>query len=216
MPALPGYEWIPSLHNYRSVETGRMVSRAAIRDGLEALMDTSAVNMNALTQSLIDGNISLASWQSSMMSEIKSAHVAASALANGGWSSMGPVEWGATGQMIREQYDYLRNFASQIADGTQPLDGRCLVRSDLYGSASNTTYSAMRTRLLTADGFEEEKRVLEDVIDACDDCIEYANEGWQPIGTLPEPGNDSVCLKRCRCEKVYRRVDDSGGWEESE
>jgi hypothetical protein len=151
-----------------------------------------------------------------MMQEIKSAHVAASALANGGWDSMTPSDWGFTGQRIREQYDYLRNFSSQIADGTQPLDGRALVRSDMYGDAANGTYSAMRERAFIADGYEEERRDLEaNDGNNCDGCLEQAAQGWQPIGTL-EPIGSQECTVRCRCEFSYRRRNESGEWEESE
>jgi hypothetical protein len=208
LPSLTGYGWNPTAHRYVDLESGRFVSQATIRDGLENLIDMSALNMNQLTQQLIDQQITLAAWQSGMMTEIKSAHVAASALSQGGWAQMTQSDWGATGQLIKEQYGYLRNFAEEIASGKQALDGRALVRSDMYGDAANTTYSAMRTRLHIADGFNEEKRNLEDSINACDDCVEYANEGWVPIGTLPEPGNDSQCLKRCRCEKEFRRSEE--------
>lgn len=209
-----GYAWNGT--RYYSLTTGRFVSSQTIAEGLQTMMDVSALRMNALTQQLIDGGISLASWQSGMMEQIKNTHVASAALANGGWSQMTPSDWGATGQLIRQQYDYLRNFAREIANGTQQLDGRALVRSDLYADAANTTYWNMTTRGFIEDEWEEEKRALEPGAAHCDDCIEYANEGWQPIGTLPEPGDDSQCLKRCRCEKKYRRKTASGEWEESE
>jgi hypothetical protein len=214
LPILTGFTWNADAKRYRD-ESGKFVSKSTIQDGLENVMDTSALNMNALTQKLIDGNISLASWQSSMMSEIKSAHVAASALANGGWGQMTAVEWGATGQMIREQYDYLRNFSAQIADGTQALDGRALVRSDLYGDSANGTYEKMKTRLFLADGYEEEKAELEPGADHCDGCLDRAAQGWQPIGTLSDIG-DEDCQARDRCTKIYRRMTESGEWEESE
>ena len=217
LPRATGYGWNAVAHRYYDLEAGVFVSRAAVSAGLESVMDVSALRMNALTQRLIDGGISLADWQTGMMQQIKTAHVASAALSNGGWAQMTQSDWGATGQLIKEQYKYLENYAAEIANGTQALDGRALVRSDLYADAANTTYSAMQTRSYTADGFEEERRELE-VKDGgnCDDCIEYANEGWQPIGTLPEPGDDSQCSKRCRCRKIRRRMTETGEWEESE
>jgi hypothetical protein len=215
LPQLTGYGWNAAAHRYYNVETGVFVSNAAVRDGLENMMDLSALNMNALTQSLVDGNISLASWQSSMMDEIKASHVAASALANGGWSQMDASDWGFVGQRIREQYDYLRNFAGQIADGTQALDGRALVRSDLYGDSANTTYEAVKTRLFLSEGYEEERTELEPGADHCDGCLDRAAQGWQPIGTLSEIG-DEDCQARDRCTKIYRRRTETGEWEESE
>jgi len=140
--------------------------------------------------------------ETAMMQEIKTAHVASASLSQGGWAQMTQSDWGATGQMIREQYDYLRNFASQIASGEQALDGRALVRADLYADAVNGTYSKMETRDAIAEGFDEEIRDLESGVDHCDGCIEQAGH-WEPIGTLDEIG-DEECSTRCRCEKRYR------------
>lgn len=196
-----GYAWNGT--RYYSLTTGRFVSSQTIAEGLQAMMDVSALRMNALTQQLIDGGISLASWQSGMMEQIKNTHVASAALANGGWSQMTPSDWGATGQLIRQQYDYLRNFAREIANGTQQLDGRALVRSDLYADAANSTYWQMTSREMLDLGFTEGRRLLEPGVDHCDDCLEYANDGWMPIDEIPEIGN-SQCTTRCRCEIEYR------------
>jgi hypothetical protein len=38
----------------------------------------------------------------------------------------------------------------------------------------------------------------------CDDCREYAGQGWVPIGTLPPPGQMCACHDRCRCYIEYR------------
>lgn len=207
LPAGTGYEWVASLHNYRSLETGRMVSHAAVTEGLEAMMDVSALRMNALTQNLIDGGISLKDWQAGMMTQIKNTHVASAALANGGWANMTQSDWGYAGSLIKEQYKFLNNYAKEIADGTQALDGRALVRSDLYADAANGTHWEVDKRSHLQDGYDEGRRVLEPGADHCDDCLEYASEGWMPIDDIPEIGN-SQCLTRCRCEIEYRRSGD--------
>lgn len=208
LPAGTGYEWVAALHNYRSIETGKIVSRATITEGLEAMLDASAVNMNTLTQSLIDGGISLKDWQAGMMTEIKNTHIASAALSNGGWEQMTPSDWGYTGSLIKEQYKYLDNYAKDISNGTQALDGRALVRSDLYADAANGTYWEVNKRSMLADGYDEGRRVLEAGSDHCDDCEEYASEGWMLIDEIPEIGN-SQCLTRCRCEIEYRRSGES-------
>lgn len=215
LPVATGYEWNAAAHRYVDSVTGRFISNVAIRESLENVMDLSALRMNNVTQKLIDGSASLASWQSEMMQQIKLAHTAAGALAQGGFAQMGSSEWGAVGQLIRTQYDYLRNFSQEIADGKQALDGRALVRSDMYGDSANNTYEAMRQRVMIIDGYEEEKYILEDTISACDGCIERAKEGWQPIGTL-EPIGSQECMTRDRCDVVYRRMSENGEWEESQ
>jgi hypothetical protein len=203
-----GYGWNEAAHRYYDLESGVFVSRATIAEGLQSVMDASALRMNDLTQKLIDGGVSLADWQTGMMTQIKNTNVASAALANGGWGQMTQSDWGATGQLIRDQYDFLRNYAKEIADGTQALDGRALVRSDLYADAANGTFWEMDKRSMLADGYEEGRRVLEPGADHCDDCEGYASEGWMPIDDIPEIGN-SQCLTRCRCEIEYRRSGES-------
>lgn len=199
-PSLTGIGWNGS--RYYDLETGKFVSNAAVREGLESLMDASALNMNTLTQSLIDGSTSLADWQTGMMQQIKITHTASAALSQGGWAQMTQSDWGATGQLIRAQYDYLRNFAAEIASGKQPLDGRALVRADLYADAANGTFAEMGRRDAIEGGFDEEMRELEDTINACDGCIEQAGH-WESIGTL-EPIGSQECSTRCRCEYRFR------------
>ena len=203
LPQATGYGWNEVAHRYYDAETGRFVPQSEIRNALENLIDQSGLNMNALTQSLQDGKISLADWQTGMMREIKLTHTASAALANGGWGQMTQADWGATGQLIREQYDYLRNFAKEIANGTQPFDGRMLVRADMYADASNGTYWEIDKRSHLAQGYDLGRRVLESGADHCDDCLEYASEGWMPIEEIPEIGN-SQCMTRCRCEIEYK------------
>lgn len=201
-PPLTGYGWNGA--RYFDLETGRFVSNAAIRDGLEQMMDVSALRMNALTQQLIDGGISLADWQTGMMQQIKIAHTASAALSQGGWAQMNQSDWGATGQLIRTQYSYLRNFAAEIESGKQPLDGRALVRSDMYADAANGTYEEMNRRSAIGDGMDEEMRELEAKDgNNCDGCLDQAALGWQPIGTL-DPIGAEECGTRCRCTFKFR------------
>lgn len=209
LPAIVGYGWNQTAHRYYDLDTGVFVSKTVIRDSLENLMDLSALKMDALSEKLQAGTISLADWQSGMMQQIKAAHVASSALANGGWAQMTQSDWGYVGSLIKEQYQYLRNFSQQIANGTQPLDGRFMVRTDLYGDAANGTYSQMIRRSMVSEGYDEGRRVLEAGADHCDDCLEYANDGWMPIDEVPEIG-DSQCQVRCRCEIVYRKSTEAG------
>lgn len=214
LPALTGFIWNADAHRYIDSDTGRFVSSSAVRDALENVMDDAALTMNGLSQQLLDGTISLSDWQTGMMSEIKTIHVASTASASGGWAQVTQSQWGAAGQLIREQYDYLRNFASQIASGEQPLDGRVLVRSDMYSDAGRATYEDIRQRGMINLGYEEERYILEDTENACDGCIDRANEGWQPIGTL-EPLGSQECMVRDRCTVEYRRLNEFGEWEEN-
>jgi len=204
---MPDYGWNEAAGRYINLDTGRFISSSNVRDVLESVMEQSALNMNAISQQLIDGNISLASWQSSMMREIKLAHTAAAASANGGWAQMTQSDWGFAGRLIRTQYEHLEKFANQIANGEQALNGQILTRADMYGQAARGTYEAQRQRLEVANGMEEERRILEKDGANCQGCLEQAELGWQPVGTL-DPIGAEECLTNCRCEFEFRKIED--------
>lgn len=205
LPQGTGFGWNAVAHRYYDLTSGQFISNETLAGGLQSMMDASALNMNAVTQKLIDGNISLANWQTAMMTEIKNTNVASAALANGGWAQMTASDWGASGQLIREQYDYLRGYAAEIANGTQALDGRALVRSDLYADAANGTFWEMDKRSHLLDGYDMARRVLEVKDEGnCDGCIEAAAEGWLPIDEVL-PIGDAECMTRCRCSIEYSR-----------
>jgi hypothetical protein len=53
-------------------------------------------------------------------------------------------------------------------------------------------------------GFKEVKRDCRCDKKSCNDCQNWAAMGWQPIGTLPLPGERCQCLFNCRCALDYR------------
>lgn len=218
MPTLnditPLYGWNENLGGtgrYYNLTTGRIVSSSEVRGALEYNITASQAEMHALTEQLISipPTISLEQWRLEMMEQIKIAHTSAAAAARGGWAQMTQSDWGAVGQQIRVQYDYLRNFANEIASGKQPLNGSALVRTDLYGQAARGTYEEIRRRLQKLSGMTEELRKLGEA-DHCEDCISAAGH-WAPIGTLPKIG-DSQCIVNCHCTFHYRKPGGLGGW----
>lgn len=209
------YAWNETAGRYIKISTGRFVPFSDVRDALESVIDQSAIRMNGITQQLIDKQVSLAEWQSVMMEQIKLSHTAAAAASRGGWAQMSQSDWGAAGRMIRDQYEYLRNFADEIASGKQALDGRALVRADLYGDAARGTFEQMRRRYeQQQNGMQEEIRILGEA-DHCPGCLEQAGLGWQPIGTL-DPIGAEECITRCHCTFKYRKVGSNGEWVVSE
>jgi len=204
---MPDYGWNEVAGRYINLDTGQFISSSKVRDALESVMDAANGHMNSLTMDLIGHNISLVQWQSAMMQEIKLAHTAAAASANGGWAQMTQSDWGFAGRLIRTQYEHLEKFANQIANGEQPLDGRALMRANLYGQAPRGTYEAQRQRQeILVNGMEEERRILEKDGANCQGCLDQAELGWQPVGTL-DPIGAEECLTNCRCEFEYRKPD---------
>lgn len=53
-------------------------------------------------------------------------------------------------------------------------------------------------------GYREMIRVPRLDSHTCPDCVIFGERGWQPLGTLPMPGQECRCYDRCRCRIDYR------------
>ena len=128
-------------HRYRDTATGRYISAQTVRRDVARMADTAGRDVaRQLTTALQGGRISLAEWQTGMARAVKNVNYAAVAAASGGVNNMTAVERGRAGHIIREQYAYLRNFAREIENGTQPLDGRALHRAEMYMDAAKGSF----------------------------------------------------------------------------
>lgn len=196
---------------YLDIATDDFIPYSVVRGVLDLVIDGQAVAMNTLSQQLIDGTITTAEWQAGMAENIIDLHIDAVVSARGGLEQMTAADWQQVNEAIREQMEYLDNFASQIRDGKQGLNGQVLVRSDMYADAARGTFEETRTGVRQSEGMQEERRYTEEGVEHCDGCLEQAGLQWQPIGTLL-PIGDADCLTRCHCTKKYRKLDNNGNW----
>jgi hypothetical protein len=153
------YTFDPRIGRYRD-DGGRFVTERTIRDAVDNLADLSSERMAALAQRLQAGSLTLADFQTQMMTETKSAHLAAGIAAHGGREQMAPADYGVIGRRIRDEYAFARQFAEDIASGKQPLDGRLVNRARMYGQAARSTFEAVRRRDERNRGNDEERNVL--------------------------------------------------------
>ncbi len=211
---LSSYGWNDKASRYVNLTTGRFVPSKSVKDELEKVVAKSQSEIKLLSERLVNGDITLAEWQTGMVQQIKLGHTASAAAARGGWAQMTQADWGATGQLVRKQYEYLNKFSSQIESGTMKLDGRFLTRAQMYGQAQRSTYETIKTRYAkVSKGAVEERRVLQPGAEHCEGykdkpgCVELAERGWQPIGTLPRIG-EATCMTNCLC--VFETRDAEG------
>lgn len=198
------YRYNPAAHRYIA-SNGRFVPDSMVRAELDKALQASQKRMRTYSNKLRDGKMTVAEWQTGMMQEIKSTHLNSAALSKGGWGQMTQADYGRVGQQIRTQYDYLRNFANQIASGEQRLDGVFLRRADMYFEAGRGTYHEFERREMAIRGFDEEANILEPTARHCNGCLEQTARGWVPVGSLIRIGA-RACLTRCRCRIQYRNT----------
>lgn len=191
---------------------------AKVHADLEQVMISAAEDMGVASGRLATGQITVEEWRDAMRDGVRRLHTSSTALAQGGFNKISDVGVGRLESRIASELGYLEKFAAQIADGTQRvswidpvtgermIDGRFASRASMYAESGHATMENARRGINAIDGVTHERRVLDDV-ENCDDCVGYALEGWQPIGTLPEIG-DSQCMTNCRCEFEYKTIED--------
>lgn len=163
----------------------------------EAIQPSIAKN----TERFLAGGIDLAEWQKRVAHDLKLAHIIAASLGRGGREKMTFSDWGRVGQRLRSEYRYLTNFANEIALGNLSA-AQIAARAELYVGGVKAAFYAGVTAAQKEDGAEWEQRLLGSG-ESCLDCIAWAAMGRQPVGSLPEPGERSVCGNNCLCRKVY-------------
>lgn len=136
--------------NSTAIETRQQVATYRRRPcgwELDRFVDRAGrASARELTIQLRDGRIALPEWQTAMARAVKNVNYAAVAAASGGVENMTAVERGRAGQIIRQQYAYLRNFAAEIESGKQPLDGRALRRAEMYMQAARGRFTNRSAR----------------------------------------------------------------------
>lgn len=200
------FVWEAATARYRSKATGRFVAESTIRTDMERYNERAVADaIGDITNRLLDGRIDLATWQQRMAAEIKDAHIINLQVGRGGKAVTEFSDYGRAGARLRFQYRKLDDFAKEIQLGDL-TEAQIRNRARMYALAPRTAYYDGLTAAKYAAGYIRERRVLNNA-EHCQSCVTYAALGWQPIGSLPEPGVDSECLTSCKCEKQYEKED---------
>jgi hypothetical protein len=204
---LPGYAYDPKSARYRNLETGRYVARREVLNLLAASTRAYERELRAGVAAFLRGQIDQSTFLARSMDLLKRQYVQNAALGAGGWDRLGAAEYGRLGGRLRSEYGYLRNFAQEIANGEVTLE-QAINRINLYiGHARAEFFVQERDKLPDAEAGAVwvERRILADA-KHCEQCVEYANRGWQYEGVLPLPTEDCDCDGNCRCELERKQV----------
>ena len=206
------YRWEPNAGasgRYRD-ERGRFVASSTVRRELDRYLD-AADPAKALAEALRGRQVSLADWEIAMRRHIKNTHLNAIAMERGGYANMRPQDYGRVGQIVREQYGYLRDFANDIASGKQRLDGTLGVRARLYSQAART--SLYKSKAANMSGGVTHQRSIRSARDSCRQCLDLDRKVFRIDDTsFPLPGQ-RICRANCQCHLEYLRLGQSGEYE---
>lgn len=194
--------WVASRAAYVVAATGHVLGWETVQAADGAYRSFLGAQMAATTEAFIAGEITLEVWQVRMAHDVKRGWIASSLAGSGGANAVDPLVIAKLEDRLGFELAHLDQFADEIAAGALTA-GQIKARSTLYGNASRTAFYDGFTAAQMRAGRTEERRVLRPA-EHCLDCVEYAERGWVPIGTLPEPGEGSACMRNCACVKEYR------------
>lgn len=192
--------WNPTQARYRDTETGRFVSRDTVLDYVRQSIESSGEVTKTLAERVAGGQLASREFLTVFKQEIKDEYIRQYVAGRGGLGSMTQQDWGTLGSMLKEQYKYANNFASEIADLSE---AQIVLRSGMYIESANQAFEAgYRKSILASGNFTEERWMLGDK-QHCSGCIDNAAMGWVAIGQLPAFGS-TPCGVRCGCHISYR------------
>lgn len=196
--------WDPNAGRYRDSVSGKFMSRGEVLGYVNDMIVFNENKASTLAFLVGEGQLSPTDWKNQMRERVKSEYITQYMLGKGGLDNMQQSDWGKVGAMLKTQYKYLDGFQKDIMEKDLST-AQIAYRSNLYMTASREAYEKAHGQVAKDAGADEERWVLEAEAQHCDDCPAYEDEGWQPIGTFPDPGDGSTaCGTNCKCHKEYR------------
>lgn len=194
--------WDAETGRFRDTETGRFLSRAAVRREV----DQSLASLTRLTDTLADdlraGRISLTEWQAEMKDVIKQTQLGTAAIAKGGLDQMTQADFGRVGQRVRTQYQYLDQWVEQIKAGL-PVDGRMEPRARQYLRSARSSFLSQEAEDMRERGYLA--RSVTRPAEHCAECLAEEAKGLVEPQFLV-PIGERTCRANCKCVFQYERV----------
>lgn len=204
---LSGYTYNPDTQRYRDAATGKFVSRSAIVDLLREQVQSAESRLHDLATAYYEGRISAASFVDITRTEVKRLELQNVALGKGGFDRLDFADFGRVGGSLRNQYAKIIGTAQDVADGKVSLPQLLNRMNGYVGEGRKLYFATLRDNAPRAsEGMTTiERRILGNA-DHCEDCLSYYNQGYQPVGVLPNPGEACQCATHCRCSITIREV----------
>ncbi len=188
-----------------SRDAGSVVGNLAGRNlpSIDAVINRVSRSLQMGLKAYEQGRIGLAALRTSLQTTLRRGALAAAAVI-GDWSD---TVLTAVQRTLANTFEALDGFLSVIADRTEILQRDFIAVGQFAKTLFHTAQTAFQQWFLDkepdAEQIEERRRMSGGP--NCPDCIAYAALGWQPFGTLPEPGQDSYCGTHCNCRIEVRK-----------
>ncbi len=195
--------WDATLKRYRDSDTGRFMPRTTVLGFVSESIRTADIASDQIITFMADGLLSPDDFAGAFRQELKEEYIRQYLLGIGGRTQMTPADWGSIGGMLKEQYGHLDGFVDDLRGG-ELSEEQIRARAEMYVNSAREAYETAHSRNAEKLGLTEESWSL-GASEHCDDCLAYAAQGWQPLGTFPTPGSGATqCMTNCACHKTYR------------
>lgn len=134
---------------------------------------------------------------------LRRIHIQASAFGRGGFNQLTRADRDRLTAFMRNELGFLQESLRQFENG-DISEAEWQRRIRMYANHVQHSYWNNRTEAKRDAGYRQERRVLHPA-EHCGGCVDLAGQGWQDIGTLPDPGDGSTpCGSNDKCGKEYR------------
>lgn len=197
----PYFDYDIRTNRYRDLKTGRFLKKSTITALTEQRVELAKTDLSTIGNLLFDGKISLSTWQSETREVLKVLHAQQYLLGVGGKPQMQKSDYLNIGRELKNQYDYLANFAQELTEGKMTLQ-QAKARLQLYAESGKVSFykGEQVANIRSGKGFA--RRILGMAVH-CDECVEYFNRGVVPITELILPCQQCSCKNRCKCSVEY-------------
>lgn len=184
---------------------GQFIKRAEVDRVHELEVKRLETRLTGITRLYQSGKIDINDWEKQFKQTLKTGTLNSYALGKGGKNNLSFADYGRAGQHLRQQYQFLNNYRSQLLGGTISPK-MALARSKNYGRGIRTIRNIAEKAERISAGVQLAKRSLTPGYKHCTDCLRLATASYVPIENVTPPGVACVCGFNCKCVIQYKAV----------
>lgn len=140
-PAPPEPVYNPATATY--TRSNRGITPRKLVEYRNAAVNQSMAGVDGLCAKLFADKSDVNGWAAGMRQAVKDAYTQQYMLGRGGREAMTQADWGALGNMLRDQYRYLDGFANDIRMG-RLSEGQIRMRAKMYIDSAVEAYERGR------------------------------------------------------------------------